>query len=183
MFERALPALLNCVFLFLFWYWTQTGTLLYFIFASWLYALYCFDYKWSLFGVPLELRTQTIEEYWTYFAGFGSSMVTITMVMPFYEGAAIVGVLFPIFIVTATDANPREAYRQAARFVPPISQRSNRILGKLAIFRLPVAITNGLLNASVYIMPQLDLKRAESSRRRSKLSISQTKRKGKNTID
>ena len=62
--------------------------------------------------MPLELRTQTVEEYWTYFAGFGSSMVATTMVMPFYEGAAIVGVLFPIFIVTATDANPREAYQQ-----------------------------------------------------------------------
>ena len=36
---------------------------------SWLYALYCFDYKWSLHSVPLEARLRFFEQHWAFFAG------------------------------------------------------------------------------------------------------------------
>ena len=41
---------------------------------SWLYALYCFDYKWALHGCPLHLRIRTLEQGWAFFLGEPSQM-------------------------------------------------------------------------------------------------------------
>ena len=38
---------------------------------AWLYALYCFDYSWSLHGVPLPARVRELEEGWAFFLGEG----------------------------------------------------------------------------------------------------------------
>jgi etoposide-induced 2.4 mRNA len=40
------------------------GPLASFIHLSWLYALYCFEYKWSLAGWSLEKRLVHLEENW-----------------------------------------------------------------------------------------------------------------------
>ena len=39
------------------------------VFLSWLYAFYCFDYCWSLQGVPLAERLAFFERRWAFFAG------------------------------------------------------------------------------------------------------------------
>jgi len=39
------------------------------VFLSWLYAFYCFDYSWSLQGVPLPERLAFFERRWAFFAG------------------------------------------------------------------------------------------------------------------
>lgn len=39
------------------------------LFLSWLYAYYCFDYKWALEGVRLPNRLHFFECNWAYFAG------------------------------------------------------------------------------------------------------------------
>lgn len=39
------------------------------VFLSWLYAFYCFDYGWSLQGVPLPERLAFFERRWAFFAG------------------------------------------------------------------------------------------------------------------
>lgn len=36
---------------------------------SWLYAYYCFDYKWGLQGVRLTERLAYFERRWAFFAG------------------------------------------------------------------------------------------------------------------
>lgn len=48
---------------------TAAGPLLGFLGMAWLYALYCFDYKWGLHSVPLEPRLRFFEQHWDYFAG------------------------------------------------------------------------------------------------------------------
>jgi hypothetical protein len=40
-----------------------------FLLLSWLYAYYCYDYKWSLKGVHLAERLLTFERKWPFFAG------------------------------------------------------------------------------------------------------------------
>ena len=36
---------------------------------SWLYALYSFDYKWSLMSMPLTQRIAYFEDHWAFFNG------------------------------------------------------------------------------------------------------------------
>lgn len=119
------------------------GPFLFFSSLCWLYALYCFDYKWGLFGVPLELRTRAIEELWPYFAGFGTFIVALTILLPFYTGAAAAGILFPVFIVTAADADPKAATLVIrSRFA---RHGVSAGVGRLPIFFLAVWATNALL--------------------------------------
>eukprot|EP00879_Flechtneria_rotunda_P027198 GHRR01029079.1.p1 GENE.GHRR01029079.1~~GHRR01029079.1.p1 ORF type:complete len:159 (-),score=18.49 GHRR01029079.1:658-1134(-) len=39
------------------------------LFLSWLYAYYCYDYKWSLQGKHLPARLSYFEANWAFFAG------------------------------------------------------------------------------------------------------------------
>jgi hypothetical protein len=45
------------------------GAVLNVLLLSWLYAYYCFDYKWSLQGTRLPLRLMFFETNWAFFAG------------------------------------------------------------------------------------------------------------------
>lgn len=45
------------------------GPTLGFLLLSCLYALYCFDYKWSLHSVPLQQRISYFEQHWVFFLG------------------------------------------------------------------------------------------------------------------
>jgi etoposide-induced 2.4 mRNA len=36
---------------------------------SWLYAYYCYDYKWALQGARLPQRLAFFEAQWAFFAG------------------------------------------------------------------------------------------------------------------
>ena len=36
---------------------------------AWLYAHYCFDYKWALHGVALQARLAYFERHWAFFLG------------------------------------------------------------------------------------------------------------------
>ena len=140
-----------------------------FMMFSWLYALYCFDYKWNLHGVPLEHRTQMVEEHWAYFAGFGSFMILVGEALSYFEGAAITAILFPLFIVAASDANPTQAYAVAAQWT---SQRGVAVkFIRLPVFGVAVAVTNALL-ASVGLIPRLFVGKAKppatTKRRRAK---------------
>jgi hypothetical protein len=47
----------------------QPGLAVNLVFLSWLYAFYCFDYGWSLQGVPLAERIAFFERRWAFFAG------------------------------------------------------------------------------------------------------------------
>ncbi len=44
-----------------------------FLLTSWLYAFFCFDYKWSLRRQPLAARIAYFEAHWAFFGGFGAA--------------------------------------------------------------------------------------------------------------
>uniref|UniRef100_A0A0R0HG88 Uncharacterized protein n=1 Tax=Glycine max TaxID=3847 RepID=A0A0R0HG88_SOYBN len=46
------------------------GKLLNFLLLSWMYAYYCFEYKWNFNEVALDRRLDYFESYWPFFAGF-----------------------------------------------------------------------------------------------------------------
>lgn len=50
------------------------GVVLNVLFLSWLYAYYCFDYKWALEGIRLPNRLHFFECNWAYFAGVCSGV-------------------------------------------------------------------------------------------------------------
>eukprot|EP01047_Picozoa_sp_COSAG01_P044086 COSAG01_NODE_3962_length_5492_cov_71.874281_2_plen_189_part_00 len=39
---------------------------------TWLYSLYCFEYRWSLRGWSLQRQLRTVEAHWAFFGGFGT---------------------------------------------------------------------------------------------------------------
>ena len=130
----------------------RVGVALSFVLFSWLYGLYCFDYKWKLHAVPLEHSTQAVEEQWAYFAGFGSLMIVVGAVLPYFEGAATVGILFPLFIVTAADANPKAAYTECRQWFTRHGQ--GVLFTRVPVFGPTVAVSNALL-AGLSLLPRL----------------------------
>jgi etoposide-induced 2.4 mRNA len=48
------------------------GKVLNFLLLSWMYAYYCFEYKWNLSGLSLDKRLEYFESNWTFYVGFGS---------------------------------------------------------------------------------------------------------------
>lgn len=48
------------------------GPVLNVLLLSWLYAYYCFDYKWALQGARLPQRLAFFETHWAFFAGGGT---------------------------------------------------------------------------------------------------------------
>lgn len=69
-------------------------------------------------------------------AGFGTATVLPVLLGSFYGGAAAVGVLFPLWIMMASDARPPPS---AASALPPLpvfrgaSWLTNRLLGNLSL--------------------------------------------------
>ena len=47
----------------------RAGNAAYFMLVSWLYALYSFDYKWSLTSRKLQERIAFFEQHWAFFLG------------------------------------------------------------------------------------------------------------------
>ncbi|KAL8143209.1 hypothetical protein V2J09_016241 [Rumex salicifolius] len=96
--------LLNCFFLEV----SATGIIPFvgkpinFVLLSWMYAYYCFEYKWNLSGVSLDKRLDFFESHWAFFAGFGSPCVLAIFFFPPLESYAVMATLFPLFVLTAT---------------------------------------------------------------------------------
>jgi len=85
------------------------GQVLKFILMSWLYAYYCFDYKWGLRRWSLEKRLFFFETNWAFFAGFGSPCVLATFAFSPLVGGGVMAVVFPLFVLVATGSKPEEA--------------------------------------------------------------------------
>ncbi|CAK4637654.1 unnamed protein product [Aphanomyces euteiches] len=82
------------------------GPFLSFVQMSWLYALYCFEYKWSLHGWSIDKRLVFMEKHWTYFAGFGCPFTLATYFAPNFVSKGIFALLFPLFLLLATVCDP-----------------------------------------------------------------------------
>ncbi|ETW02214.1 hypothetical protein H310_05779 [Aphanomyces invadans] len=82
------------------------GPYLSFVHTSWLYALYCFEYKWSLHGWSIEKRLVYMEKHWAYFVGFGCPFTLATYFAPNFVNKGIFALLFPLFLLLATVCGP-----------------------------------------------------------------------------
>ncbi|TYZ62536.1 hypothetical protein PybrP1_012718 [[Pythium] brassicae (nom. inval.)] len=89
-----------------------------FIHLSWLYSLYCFEYKWSLAGWSLEKRLAHLEQNWAYFAGFGSPFTLATFFVPNFVSKGIFALLFPVFLLLAIACDPVSESDDPSRKLP-----------------------------------------------------------------
>ncbi|MFQ6648835.1 hypothetical protein Gotur_021018 [Gossypium turneri] len=78
------------------------GKALNFVLLSWMYAYYCFEYKWNFTEWGLEKRLDFFETNWAFFAGFGSPCVLAIFFFSPLVGYGFMAVLFPLFVLTAT---------------------------------------------------------------------------------
>eukprot|EP00940_MAST-03C_sp_MAST-3C-sp2_P003091 g3091.t1 len=72
---------------------------------TWVYAYYCFEYKWTLQGWSLQRRLREIETRWAFYAGFGAPPTLATYFFPTFVSAGIFALIFPLFILTAMESD------------------------------------------------------------------------------
>eukprot|EP00128_Syssomonas_multiformis_P011083 Colp12_sorted_trinity150504_noHs@10682 len=77
-----------------------------FCYLSWLYAMYCFEYKWMNKGWALERRLDYFENAWAYFLGFGFPGTCCTFFFPQFVSSGIFAVIFPSYVIMANTATP-----------------------------------------------------------------------------
>ncbi|KAK6157022.1 hypothetical protein DH2020_011270 [Rehmannia glutinosa] len=78
------------------------GKALNFLLLSWMYAYYCFEYKWNYSGLSLDKRLDFFESNWPFFAGFGSPCVLAVFFCSPLVQYGLMAVLYPLFVLTAT---------------------------------------------------------------------------------
>ncbi|KAF2293883.1 hypothetical protein GH714_005413 [Hevea brasiliensis] len=103
------------------------GKALNFVLLSWMYAYYCFEYKWNLSEVALDRRLDFFESNWAFFAGFGSPCVLAIFFSPLVS-YGVMAVLFPLFVLTATSSGAEQLVSSQRR------KWKGAGLGRLPIF-------------------------------------------------
>ncbi|CAA2993683.1 protein EI24 homolog [Olea europaea var. sylvestris] len=78
------------------------GKTLNFLLLSWMYAYYCFEYKWNFSGLRLDKRLDFFESNWAFFAGFGGPCVLAIFLYSPLVSYGVMAILYPLFVMTAT---------------------------------------------------------------------------------
>ncbi|KAG6544896.1 hypothetical protein Mapa_013586 [Marchantia paleacea] len=117
------------------------GQLFSFVMLSWLYAYYCFDYKWGFAKWNLERRLLFFETNWAFFAGFGSPCVLATFFLSPLVSAGVMNVLFPLFVLVATALNQEEVVKKCTSISPSLPNPT-----RLPIFQIPNTFLGPVLN-------------------------------------
>jgi etoposide-induced 2.4 mRNA len=73
---------------------------------AWLYALYSFEYKWTLQKWTLVKKLSYFEAHWAYMLGFGTPASIITIVFPKFVGSGVFAISFPLFVLLSVSACP-----------------------------------------------------------------------------
>ncbi|KAI9176452.1 hypothetical protein LWI28_003019 [Acer negundo] len=79
-----------------------------FLLLSWMYAYYCFEYKWNFSEVGLDKRLDFFESNWPFFAGFGSPCVLAIFFFSPLVSYGVMAILFPLFVLTATGSEAED---------------------------------------------------------------------------
>lgn len=86
------------------------GFILYIFTQSFMYAFYCFTYKWGTDQVDLHRILAFFDKYFFYFSGFGfvyASITTIlTQIYPSLVGTGVYAAAFPIWLLLSIKASP-----------------------------------------------------------------------------
>ncbi|KAG0485189.1 hypothetical protein HPP92_009268 [Vanilla planifolia] len=84
------------------------GTAISFILNSWMYAYYCFEYKWNHSEMSLDKRIEFFESNWAFFAGFGSPCVLAIFFFSRLVSYGVMAILFPLFVLTAAGSQAEQ---------------------------------------------------------------------------
>jgi len=109
--NEAFRMLVNFVYIIetnLLYYVPVCGPALYFVHSCWLASVYCFEYRWVHQRWTSAARLDYFERHWLYFAGFGFPVSFVSFLCPRFIDAGVFALLFPIFVLTASRAEPRE---------------------------------------------------------------------------
>jgi len=91
---------------FIISYIPYIGSILYLFNQSFMYAFFCFTYKWGTDQVDLYKIIAFFDKYFSYFAGFGFVYAVITRIFPGLTGSGVYALLFPIFLLLSIKASP-----------------------------------------------------------------------------
>ncbi|XP_057978013.1 protein EI24 homolog isoform X2 [Malania oleifera] len=72
------------------------GKALNFLLLSWMYAYYCFEYKWNLTEMGLDRRLDFFESNWSFFLGFGNPCVLAIFFFSPLVSYGVMAMLFPL---------------------------------------------------------------------------------------
>ncbi|XP_020588101.1 protein EI24 homolog isoform X2 [Phalaenopsis equestris] len=75
---------------------------------AWMYAYYCFEYKWNLSELSLDRRLEFFETNWAFFAGFGSPCVLAVCFFSRLVSYGVMAMLFPLFVLTAAGSQAEQ---------------------------------------------------------------------------
>ncbi|KAM7478826.1 hypothetical protein LguiA_027039 [Lonicera macranthoides] len=104
------------------------GKAINFLLLSWMYAYYCFEYKWNLSGLSLDKRLDFFETNWAFFLGFGNPCVLAIFLFSPLVSFGVMAILFPLFVLTATGSDADKVIDSQRR------KWRGAGLGKLPIF-------------------------------------------------
>ncbi|XVE67441.1 hypothetical protein DITRI_Ditri08aG0161200 [Diplodiscus trichospermus] len=104
------------------------GKALNFLLLSWMYAYYCFEYKWNFSEWSLEKRLDFFETNWAFFAGFGSPCVLAIFFFSPLVSYGVMAILFPLFVLTAASTEAEQVISTQKR------KWSGAELGRLPVF-------------------------------------------------
>ncbi|KAJ9687553.1 hypothetical protein PVL29_016157 [Vitis rotundifolia] len=104
------------------------GKALNFLLLSWMYAYYCFEYKWNFSELGLDKRLDFFESNWAFFAGFGNPCVLAIFFFSPLVSYGVMAILFPLFVLTATGSEAEQVIDSRRR------KWKGAGLGRLPIF-------------------------------------------------
>jgi etoposide-induced 2.4 mRNA len=104
------------------------------LFLSWMYAFYCFEYKWLLSGWTLQQRIDAFERHWIYFFGFGTPCSLACFFFPGFVSVGVFALIFPFFVITAIAARR-----------PPASSFNRPFPERVAVFGVPIRVVNAVI--------------------------------------
>ena len=110
------------------------GDIVAWVYLSWMYSFYCFEYKWLLSGWTLQQRISAFEGRWLYFFGFGTPCSLACYFFPGFASLGVFALIFPFFVMTAI----------ASRKPPPPSSNWP-FPERLRVFGFSERVVNGII--------------------------------------
>eukprot|EP00884_Botryococcus_braunii_P006939 jgi/Botrbrau1/16246/Bobra.0066s0031.1 len=120
------------------------GPYLNFVMMAWLYALYCYDYKWSLRRRDLRVRIIAFQANWPFFLGYGSVCSVLLLFFSFFWGASLMATVYPFFVVLACDSDAVQACQAVTKRRSAVGRGAT--VPPLPIFHTAILATNFILH-------------------------------------